>query len=453
MRNRWILVSLLVGIVGGARDAGAVPAFARKYKTSCETCHTIFPKLTPFGEQFRRNGYRFPGIDSDNVKADGVPLGTDAQKKEFPEAVWPGTITSFPPLALGANGQAIMHPDTHSSAGQADNGAVFNTDTLIEEAHLWAAGGFDDKITYFGELTFSSDGVELEQAHLHFNDIVGPPHAVNIAAGKMSGTMTSFGPHSTYVADMALPMVPVMGLYGATSDPFIFGDNHNGIEVNGVLGSRFGYAAGIAAGTNLDYRNSANVYAHAGYKLGGSTMDGENTDGTPQDLEHEQSITLDAFAYRSISRFTDPAMDLVKDTALTVGGSIRAQYAEFELNSGLYVQSDDHVMTGMPTVTTYASWNEASWLAYPWLVLAARFDYLRVTPDGMNTVNDMKITPGVAALVRPNLKLTLVAPIERANGAPDGGWAAVDGLSAAPTTSNIVGPEVESVEVGLWTAF
>jgi hypothetical protein len=47
---------VLVTVIAVSGRARAVPAFARKYKTSCVTCHTIFPKLTPFGEQFRRNG-------------------------------------------------------------------------------------------------------------------------------------------------------------------------------------------------------------------------------------------------------------------------------------------------------------------------------------------------------------------------------------------------------------
>src|SRR5512146_449997 len=130
--KRFVIVIVLVALGASAHRAAAVPAFARKYKTSCTTCHTIFPKLNPFGEQFRRNGFRFPGIDSDVVKAEPVALGTDAQKKTFPDSVWPGFLSSFPPLAFGMNGQAIFHPDTGSSAGVADNGAAFNLDGLVE---------------------------------------------------------------------------------------------------------------------------------------------------------------------------------------------------------------------------------------------------------------------------------------------------------------------------------
>ena len=58
-----LLVAAVVGIVmyfGATRDARAVPSFARKYQTSCQTCHTVYPVLNPFGEAFRRDGYRFP---------------------------------------------------------------------------------------------------------------------------------------------------------------------------------------------------------------------------------------------------------------------------------------------------------------------------------------------------------------------------------------------------------
>ena len=243
-------------------------------------------------------------------------------------------MSSFPAIALGFNGQAILHPDKNSSGGAADNNTVFNADNIIEEGHLWAAGSYDDKITYFSELTFTPDGVEVENASLYFNDLIGPPHAINVTVGKRIGSLTSFGPHQSYISDLSLPLIPVTGLFGATSDPFLFGDNHNGIELYGTLGCRFGYAAGLAAGTNLDTRNSANVYAHAGYKIGGSTLDGEHTGGVPQDLEHEQSVTIDAFAYRSVSRFSDPTMALTKDTALTLGGAARLQLNTFELDAG-----------------------------------------------------------------------------------------------------------------------
>ena len=43
--------------------ASANPGFARKYNVSCVMCHSGFPKLNSFGEQFAANGYQFPGGD------------------------------------------------------------------------------------------------------------------------------------------------------------------------------------------------------------------------------------------------------------------------------------------------------------------------------------------------------------------------------------------------------
>jgi hypothetical protein len=54
------LLAIFGSLVAVAPPAAAIPVFARKYGTSCQTCHTIYPKLTPFGEAFRRNGFRFP---------------------------------------------------------------------------------------------------------------------------------------------------------------------------------------------------------------------------------------------------------------------------------------------------------------------------------------------------------------------------------------------------------
>src|SRR5215831_19763936 len=42
----------------------AIPAFARKYGMPCSSCHEAWPKLSPFGQQFKDNGYQM-GNDRD----------------------------------------------------------------------------------------------------------------------------------------------------------------------------------------------------------------------------------------------------------------------------------------------------------------------------------------------------------------------------------------------------
>src|ERR1700740_669506 len=42
----------------------ALPAFARKYAMPCSSCHEAWPKLSPFGQAFKDNGYQL-GNDRD----------------------------------------------------------------------------------------------------------------------------------------------------------------------------------------------------------------------------------------------------------------------------------------------------------------------------------------------------------------------------------------------------
>src|SRR3990170_7009566 len=93
-----MLVSLSV------RPAEAIPAWSRKYQTSCSTCHAVYPKLNHFGKAFRNNGYRFPGGEDETAtKETPVSLGADAYKKMFPRALWPSDIPggAAPPAARG----------------------------------------------------------------------------------------------------------------------------------------------------------------------------------------------------------------------------------------------------------------------------------------------------------------------------------------------------------------
>jgi hypothetical protein len=50
------VLSLII-IVFLASEVLAIPAFARKYNMTCKTCHSPFPALKPYGEEFAGNGF------------------------------------------------------------------------------------------------------------------------------------------------------------------------------------------------------------------------------------------------------------------------------------------------------------------------------------------------------------------------------------------------------------
>src|SRR5215475_3533772 len=87
---RFVVSSLL--LLALAEPVSALPMFARRYQTSCTTCHVMPPKLNAFGIAFRNNGYRIPLNEEKFIEAPDVALGAPAWKKLWPRAVWPGAI-------------------------------------------------------------------------------------------------------------------------------------------------------------------------------------------------------------------------------------------------------------------------------------------------------------------------------------------------------------------------
>ena len=163
------LAAILLAVTSSA--ALAVPAFARKYQTSCQTCHIVFPKLNAFGEAFRLRGYRMPGETPDMVKEPQVSLGAPAYKRLWPQAVWPGEVSSSVPLAVN-----IKLADVNTSTLNEDGTttSVKNDLQFPQEVNLFGAGTLGDHVSYLGEVTFGEnpDGsvaVELEHARLQFD--------------------------------------------------------------------------------------------------------------------------------------------------------------------------------------------------------------------------------------------------------------------------------------------
>jgi hypothetical protein len=229
-----------------------------------------------------------------------------------------------------------------------------------------------------------------------------------------------------------------------------------------MANGRFIYSVGINSGSNLDVRTTENVYGHLGFKLGGMRLDGEgDTGGNPNKPWAENALTVDLFGYRSASHFqpgTD-AMGVTPDPAddLTylVGSHLRAQWQSLELNAGFYYEWHNHATFDGSAVEALAQYDELSYMALPWLVVAARVEYASLKPSNAARINDVKFIPGVAALVRPNLKVTLSGQLEHADGVPDGGcacgsWGAWGG-SAMPVMGAVT--EVESVQIGAAYAF
>jgi hypothetical protein len=469
---------LVVVFFATTRDAGAVPSFARKYQTSCLTCHTVYPVLNPFGEAFRRNGYRFPSqngsVDSDAVKSNMIAMGQEEYKKTFPDSVWPDSIADAVPLSVMANGRVgvnLPNSDAQNPAG-APFPQTFTWGGIAGEIHLFGAGSFSDSLTYFAQVTIPDGGaVDIETAYLLWNDILGPAHLVNLWVGRlMSPQLASFGLHSSYLADTFTPAVSVAGLYSPSTR--ILGQGHtDGVELNGIVAHRFAWSLGwVASSSALGLPDAEDFYAHVGIKSGGVALDGEGKYGPnvpdPRKPWAEKSITFDVFAYHGLSVLDNgtgvatgftPTPVAQKDRFNAVGGSIHGQYdslivtagLQFELHGSPYAgtQATPAAAGGAPTpgaadLTRSGSivqYDEIDYVVWPWFVPAVRAELTRTTfesaaaPGVSNPASLLRIIPGIAMLVRPNIKVVVTGDLERAYGLPPvGTWASAGGNVVAP---------------------
>ena len=455
MMIRMLSLAAAGAVVLTAIPAQAIPSFARKYGTSCTTCHTVYPKLTPFGEAFRRDGFRFPGVDSDYAKQDTVTTKAKTPSNE------PSWVAAIPPLSAGFNGQAVFHPDKTSSGAVADQGARVHLGNLAAEGHIWAGGTFTDKVSYFGELTVTPGGASLEHAQVYFNDLVGPAHAVNLRVGKGFSNVSSFGPHSSFLADALMTPTGAAAINGASAGALNLTDHFNGVEVSGVVAGQVDYNVGFNAGPSSDLRSAEDVYGHVGFKLGGMRLDGEGKSDTNAERPWEETaITLDLFGYHSYGSLQF-GQQLQLNTSNTVGAGVRAQWGSLELNSGLLLENHTHAEPGYTAVKLLTSYNELSYIVFPWLVPAVRFEYSSVSYDSTclgadgnacGSVTDWRLWPGVALLPLPNIKVVVTALFENASGAPlngGGSWGPAGGFGPKP--DGTTGTEFQNVQI--YTAF
>jgi len=146
-RSRSLLASTLAGAGMFALVlpvAHAVPSYARQTGMACSTCHTVFPELTPFGREFKLNGYVL-----DNMKQ---IKGITVERTETM------SLNQIPPLSLMAqisyNHTSQAVPDTtnplaHAQAGEAD---------FPQQVSFFYAGKIADGLGAFMQLTYSGPG-------------------------------------------------------------------------------------------------------------------------------------------------------------------------------------------------------------------------------------------------------------------------------------------------------
>jgi hypothetical protein len=178
VRRAAIPVWVLAGILG-ADTALSMPAFARQYNISCVVCHSAFPKLNAFGEQFAADNYRMPQWK----EASTIDVGDDLLR-----------LPKFPPFAVraqayvqGRDGEEI-DPATGPTGNDSD--FDFQTPYLIK---LLSSAPLSDHLSYYFYGIFAEKGENgetiIEDAWFRHDDLFGSQIAMQLGQFQVSDLM------------------------------------------------------------------------------------------------------------------------------------------------------------------------------------------------------------------------------------------------------------------------
>ena len=129
----------------------AIPAFARKYNMSCQTCHSPMPKLKSYGDEFAGNGFVLADKDAPRYF---VETGDESL-----------SLIRDLPIAVRLEAHATYRTDKPEIGD-------FKTPYLVK---FMSGGSLADNLAYYFYMYFDERGevAGVEDAYIMFNNLFG----------------------------------------------------------------------------------------------------------------------------------------------------------------------------------------------------------------------------------------------------------------------------------------
>jgi len=425
-------------------EALAIPAFARKYRTSCSTCHIAYPVLNSFGKAFKARGYRVPAEEK-LTKDEPVSLGAPAWKQVFPESLWPADMPGGSVAAFWLSSRYRVNPSA----------AITNEFDGLHELYVLMGGTVGESLSFFGELEVIDGGTvptafsaALPRAFFQYNHTsqkfnmtfgLFEPRAVltstRIRLMRLSDYLSNrYGMPPTANAFSLAPHQRGIELWGNAEGP----SNKGGVEwffgvVNGSdarpgttpagagaygygsFNTRFQTAMNAAGRTNQENNSNKDFYGGVNYKIGGMGVLGSGSEETLKEAENyvDNSATLGAFYYRGVAptlvtRAGREALERDGNTFHRAGAKIDANIGKGNILAGIQLNRDKirEISRNFDELITQV---EARYVLYPWLIPAVRFENLN--PNFGKAF--WRVTAHGSLMVRANIRLSIEGVLSR----------------------------------------
>jgi hypothetical protein len=377
------IVVAMIAMCAFPRSAAAIPAFAREYGVSCDTCHITITRRNEFGDLFRKWGYRWPGApeaDKGARAVEPVPMGGGSLFDGF----YPYRL----PLSVIA---------TLSSAYTTDPGAQNKVTIGSPNLNFVLGGTYGNHIGFFS--TWSGQGAPNE-FYLHLSRLADRPE-LNVMVGRFEQSTTVFKTNEALLAPFGLGI--------STLNGHAVSLGRNGLEYNGMFFDRAFLAVGAVQeggpGTDPAY------YYHLGTKVGGLSYGGHEPN---LDLDSKSSVledvvvNLDHWGYRSKVQSATGV-----DTALIrrMGLDLKVRYKEAAVWGGSMLGYDADIQNARP-VRNLTFFGEGSYQVYNWMTLVYLYQY----QDTTQVVRPIQShDAGVVLLPYQNIRLRLSGGHSTAN--------------------------------------
>ena len=141
---------LIITFMFTAGELLAIPAFARKYNTTCKTCHSPFPYLKPYGDEFAANGFTLKEKDAPRYF-----INTGDDRLDL--------IRDFP-IAVRIQGYATYN-DVNNNQFDSGSPSAFK---------IMSGGAITKDVAYYAYYILENgEAGKIEDAWLMFNNLFG----------------------------------------------------------------------------------------------------------------------------------------------------------------------------------------------------------------------------------------------------------------------------------------
>jgi hypothetical protein len=214
-----------------------IPAFARKYGLRCSACHTVWPELNSFGQQFRDNGYQLQNERDSPIAQNNAYI--------------PITLRATPQFHMErATKQLVDAVPGDATSGQAER-TITSHGFDLSGIDLWSAGTLWKNVSFVLLLSADNQGsFGFEAMHVRFDNLGGSPW-LNLKLGKFELDNLVSEKRFLFLSDNGGSYQSYHFNAPGSSVDFGMGDNQIGAELSGhSLNSYTRYSAAVLTSTD-----------------------------------------------------------------------------------------------------------------------------------------------------------------------------------------------------------